>query len=44
MEPDGSKRIVDYTANKHHGFSATVKTIGHHGHHIEHFPSHGHGY
>lgn len=42
VEPDGSKRVVDYTADKHHGFSAVVKKIGHHGHHsVEHFPSHG---
>lgn len=29
-EPDGSKRIVDYTADKHNGFSAVVKKIGGH--------------
>ncbi|KAJ6641673.1 Adult-specific cuticular protein ACP-20 [Pseudolycoriella hygida] len=41
VEPDGSKRIVDYTSDKHHGFNAVVKKIGHHGHHsVEHFPSH----
>lgn len=46
IEADGSKRIVDYTADKHSGFNAVVKNIGHHGHHtIEHYPSHhGHGY
>lgn len=42
VEPDGSKRIVDYTSDKHLGFNAVVKKIGHHGHHsVEHFPSHG---
>lgn len=39
-EPDGTKRIVDYTADKHHGFNAVVKKIGH-AHHPYH---HGHGY
>ncbi|KAF2880954.1 hypothetical protein ILUMI_25235 [Ignelater luminosus] len=27
LEPDGSKRIVEYTADKHSGFNAVVKTI-----------------
>lgn len=40
VEPDGTKRIVDYTSDKHHGFNAVVKKIGHAHHpHIEH---HGH--
>lgn len=39
-EPDGTKRIVDYVADKHHGFNAVVKKEGHAHHpHIEH---HGH--
>lgn len=28
LEPDGSVRIVDYTANDHTGFNAVVKKIG----------------
>lgn len=28
-EPDGTKRIVEYTADKHHGFNAVVKKVGH---------------
>lgn len=39
-EPDGTKRIVDYTADKHLGFIATVKKIGHGHSQIEHYPSH----
>lgn len=27
-EPDGTKRIVEYTSDKHHGFNAVVKKIG----------------
>lgn len=39
-EPDGTKRIVDYTSDKHNGFNAVVKKIGHAHHpHVEH---HGH--
>lgn len=37
LEPDGTKRIVDYTSDKYHGFNAVVKKIGHAYHpHIEH--------
>ncbi|XP_068630573.1 cuticle protein 19-like [Battus philenor] len=28
-EPDGTTRIVEYTADKHNGFNAIVKRIGH---------------
>ncbi|XP_055604481.1 cuticle protein 19-like [Uranotaenia lowii] len=28
-EPDGTKRVVDYTADGYHGFRAHVKRIGH---------------
>ncbi|XP_055701840.1 ctenidin-3-like [Phlebotomus papatasi] len=27
-EPDGTKRVVEYVADKHHGFNAIVKKIG----------------
>lgn len=27
-EPDGTTRIVEYTADKHNGFNAVVKKIG----------------
>lgn len=45
VEPDGSIRTVDYTADKHSGFNAIVhKTeplkLQEHGH--EHVPEHGH--
>lgn len=46
VEPDGTKRIVDYTSDKIHGFNAVVKKIGH-AHHpiIEHHGSlAGYGY
>lgn len=36
-EPDGTKRIVEYTADKHHGFNAVVKKVGH-----AHHPPAGH--
>ena len=38
VEPDGSIRTVDYTADKHNGFNAVVhKTAPVHGHeHSEH--------
>ncbi|XP_055376231.1 histidine-rich glycoprotein-like [Condylostylus longicornis] len=45
-EADGTKRLVEYTADKHNGFNAVVKRIGHahhpevHGHHY----GHGHGW
>ncbi|KAL1505347.1 hypothetical protein ABEB36_004934 [Hypothenemus hampei] len=34
-EPDGTKRIVEYTSDKHNGFQAVVKREGHakHPHH-----------
>ena len=28
-EPDGTVRVVDYTADPHNGFNAVVKKIGH---------------
>ncbi|XP_062543983.1 adult-specific cuticular protein ACP-20-like [Armigeres subalbatus] len=28
-EPDGTKRVVEYTSDKHTGFNAVVKKIGH---------------
>lgn len=34
VEPDGTKRIVDYTSDKIHGFNAVVKKIGHSHHPI----------
>ncbi|XP_063219903.1 cuticle protein 19-like [Bacillus rossius redtenbacheri] len=42
VEPDGSVRTVDYTADKHNGFNAVVKKSGHavHPQHVSHF---GHG-
>lgn len=27
-EPDGTKRVVEYTSDKHNGFNAVVKKIG----------------
>lgn len=38
-EPDGTKRVVEYTADKIHGFNAVVKKIGH----AHHPPAHGYG-
>lgn len=29
VEPDGTTRVVEYTADKHNGFNAVVKKIGH---------------
>lgn len=29
IEPDGTKRIVQYEADKHTGFNAIVKRVGH---------------
>uniref|UniRef100_A0A8D8L9X5 Cuticle protein 19 n=1 Tax=Culex pipiens TaxID=7175 RepID=A0A8D8L9X5_CULPI len=40
VEPDGSVRTVDYTADKHSGFNAVVhKTapVAHHGGHGDHY-------
>ncbi|XP_047986059.1 cuticle protein 19-like [Leguminivora glycinivorella] len=43
-EPDGTTRIVEYTADKHNGFNAVVKRIGH-AHHPQVYPGHdAHGY
>uniref|UniRef100_A0A1B6D9W1 Cuticle protein 19 n=1 Tax=Clastoptera arizonana TaxID=38151 RepID=A0A1B6D9W1_9HEMI len=33
VEPDGSIRTVEYTADKHNGFQAVVHKSGHGGHH-----------
>lgn len=41
IEPDGTKRIVEYTADPHHGFQAVVKKIGH-AHHTQHIEHHAH--
>ncbi|XP_011300629.1 cuticle protein 7-like [Fopius arisanus] len=48
-EPDGTIRVVDYTADPHNGFNAVVKKIGHAVHptpivkHIvPHYPAHLH--
>ncbi|PSN37957.1 hypothetical protein C0J52_10443 [Blattella germanica] len=30
VQPDGATRVVEYTADKHNGFSAVVKTAGGH--------------
>ncbi|XP_049866489.1 cuticle protein 19-like [Pectinophora gossypiella] len=38
-EPDGTTRIVEYTADKIHGFNAVVKRIGH----AHHPQVYGHG-
>lgn len=39
VEPDGTTRVVEYTADDHNGFNAVVKRIGHAAH-----PAHyGHG-
>lgn len=52
MEPDGSIRIVEYTADDKHGFQATVRKIGpshhpppsppHHHHHHHPIEDHHH--
>ncbi|XP_037722287.1 kininogen-1-like [Drosophila subpulchrella] len=42
-EADGRTRIVEYTADSHHGFQATVKHVGHTDH-FEHSHGHGHGH
>ncbi|XP_026739895.1 cuticle protein 19-like [Trichoplusia ni] len=39
-EPDGTTRIVEYTADKHNGFNAVVKRIGH-AQHPQHYSAHG---
>ncbi|XP_013186868.2 cuticle protein 19 [Amyelois transitella] len=38
-EPDGTTRIVEYTADKHNGFNAVVKRIGH-AHHPQIYSNH----
>ncbi|XP_053602751.1 cuticle protein 19-like [Plodia interpunctella] len=38
-EPDGTTRIVEYTADKHNGFNAVVKRIGH-AHHPQIYGNH----
>ncbi|KAJ8732899.1 hypothetical protein PYW07_015498 [Mythimna separata] len=38
-EPDGTTRIVEYTADKHNGFNAVVKRIGH-AQHPQHYQTH----
>ncbi|CAG9784933.1 unnamed protein product [Diatraea saccharalis] len=42
-EPDGTTRIVEYTADKHNGFNAVVKRIGH-AHHPQVYNNHDDGY
>ncbi|KAK7869767.1 hypothetical protein R5R35_008302 [Gryllus longicercus] len=36
VEPDGTTRIVEYTADDHNGFNAIVKRVGHAAHPIAH--------
>ncbi|XP_041768329.1 cuticle protein 19-like [Anopheles merus] len=50
-EADGTKRVVEYSSDKHNGFQAHVKRVGHahypevYGHHeAGHSYSHGHGH
>ncbi|KAL4710523.1 hypothetical protein ACJJTC_008925 [Scirpophaga incertulas] len=38
-DPDGTTRIVEYTADKHNGFNAVVKRIGH-AHHPQVYDGH----
>ncbi|KAG6462392.1 hypothetical protein O3G_MSEX013229 [Manduca sexta] len=38
-EPDGTTRIVEYTADKHNGFNAVVKRVGH-AHHPQVYGNH----
>ncbi|XP_063890598.1 cuticle protein 19 [Helicoverpa armigera] len=42
-EPDGTTRIVEYTADKHNGFNAVVKRIGHAQHPQPHYDHHSSG-
>lgn len=39
QEPDGTTRLVEYTADKHNGFNAIVKKIGH-AHHPQVYAKH----
>lgn len=32
LEPDGTTRVVEYTADDHNGFNAVVKKVGHAAH------------
>ena len=43
-EADGTKRVVSYTSDKHNGFQAVVKKIGHAHHPEVHQHGHGHHY
>ncbi|EEB10692.1 cutile protein, putative [Pediculus humanus corporis] len=49
VEPDGTTRVVEYTADKHNGFNAVVKKLGHavhpqvYGHYGGGFAAGGHG-
>uniref|UniRef100_A0A182NWV5 Uncharacterized protein n=1 Tax=Anopheles dirus TaxID=7168 RepID=A0A182NWV5_9DIPT len=48
-EADGTERIVEYSSDKHNGFQAHVKRVGHahhpevYGHHGGYYGGHGHG-
>ncbi|XP_058456844.1 cuticle protein 19-like [Malaya genurostris] len=48
-EADGTKRVVEYHSDKHHGLQAHVKRIGHahhpqiYGHYGGHYEGHGYG-
>lgn len=42
-DPDGTKRIVEYTSGKHDGFQALVRREGH-AQHPAHYGKHGHGH
>lgn len=39
-EPDGTTRIVEYSADKHNGFNAVVKRVGHASHPQEYATGH----
>ncbi|XP_062541366.1 cuticle protein 19-like [Armigeres subalbatus] len=43
QEADGTKRIVEYTSDKHHGFQAHVKRVGH-AHHPQIYGHHSDGH
>ncbi|KAK9498706.1 hypothetical protein O3M35_003280 [Rhynocoris fuscipes] len=40
VEPDGSTRTVDYSADDHSGFNAVVTKSGHNAHPVSSYPSH----
>lgn len=44
QEPDGTTRVVEYTSDKHNGFNAIVKKIGHAHHPQVYAKHHGGGY